>query len=326
MYKANHIRIIMKNIMNKKFLAFTLIELLVVIAIIGILSALIIVGMSSATEKANIAKGQAFSNSLRNSVLDNLLAEWKFSEGAGAMIADSWQSTYNGILTCNGASCWKSGSNCMEGACLYFNVGDGNDVVTVTSAPGLNAATQTIEAWICPNTWNSDTGSVFGRRSGGSSQDWYLLFYGGGGGATANVIFSYIEYTNTSGVDTGYAYPYFGPIQMNKWYHVAIVLTADGKASMYINGTSRATSLSTVANFSHWGRLDAMTSIINLRIGDAMYSTIDGVRFYTKAAPLSQIQQNYFAGLNKLLANGGIEQEEYQKRTAELNNNLAKIN
>jgi prepilin-type N-terminal cleavage/methylation domain-containing protein len=68
--------------------AFTLIELLVVIAIIGILSALIIVGMSSTTQKATIAKAQVFSNSLRNSLMNNLISEWKFN-GSGLNDGDN---------------------------------------------------------------------------------------------------------------------------------------------------------------------------------------------------------------------------------------------
>jgi prepilin-type N-terminal cleavage/methylation domain-containing protein len=50
--------------------AFTLIELLVVIAIIGILSGLIVVSMGGVTQKANIAKAQVFSNSLKNAFND----------------------------------------------------------------------------------------------------------------------------------------------------------------------------------------------------------------------------------------------------------------
>jgi prepilin-type N-terminal cleavage/methylation domain-containing protein len=52
-------------------IAFTLIELLVVIAIIGILSGLIVVTMNGVTQKANIAKAQVFSNSLRNALMLN---------------------------------------------------------------------------------------------------------------------------------------------------------------------------------------------------------------------------------------------------------------
>ena len=66
--------------MNKRT-AFTLIELLVVIAIIGILSGLIIVSVSGAAQKATIAKAQIFSNSLRNSLMMNMVAEFKLEIG-----------------------------------------------------------------------------------------------------------------------------------------------------------------------------------------------------------------------------------------------------
>jgi prepilin-type N-terminal cleavage/methylation domain-containing protein len=75
--------------MNKLFFkAFTLIELLVVIAIIGILSGLIVVTMSGVTAKATIAKGQVFSNSLRNALMLNLAAEYRLDGNAN----DSWGS------------------------------------------------------------------------------------------------------------------------------------------------------------------------------------------------------------------------------------------
>ncbi|MFA5013447.1 MAG: type II secretion system protein, partial [Candidatus Paceibacterota bacterium] len=88
--------------MNKRlFRAFTLIELLVVIAIIGILSALIIVGMNSTTQKATIAKAQVFSNSLRNSLMGNLISEWKFDQvnvPAANQTPDSWSGGNTGTL------------------------------------------------------------------------------------------------------------------------------------------------------------------------------------------------------------------------------------
>jgi len=52
--------------MNK---SFTLIEILVVIVVIGILSAFVLVGMSSITSSANIAKVQAFINSMDNAII-----------------------------------------------------------------------------------------------------------------------------------------------------------------------------------------------------------------------------------------------------------------
>jgi len=46
--------------------SFTLIEILVVIVVTGILSSFVLVGMSSITNDARIAKVKAFANSVRN--------------------------------------------------------------------------------------------------------------------------------------------------------------------------------------------------------------------------------------------------------------------
>ena len=59
----------MKITKTKNQIAFTLIELLVVIAIIGILSGLIIVGMSNATNSANDAKRKANIETIRKALL-----------------------------------------------------------------------------------------------------------------------------------------------------------------------------------------------------------------------------------------------------------------
>jgi len=81
--------------------SFALIELLVVIATIGILSGLIVVSMSGVTNKATIAKGQIFSNSLRNSLMANLVSEWKFDQvnnPSTDQTPDSWSGGNNGTL------------------------------------------------------------------------------------------------------------------------------------------------------------------------------------------------------------------------------------
>ncbi|MDD4531537.1 MAG: type II secretion system protein, partial [Candidatus Pacebacteria bacterium] len=114
----------MKEILKK---SFTLIELLVVIAIIGILSGLIVVTMNGVTAKANIAKSQVFSNSLRNALMLNLVSEWKFdgsglSDGATAntsYFVDTW-SQKNGSVTATPPTV-LSGNNCVSNSCLAFN-------------------------------------------------------------------------------------------------------------------------------------------------------------------------------------------------------------
>jgi hypothetical protein len=63
----------------------------------------------------------------------------------------------------------------------------------------------------------------------------------------------------------------------------------------------------------------------NLTIGGSSYNgLIDDVRIFNAAMPTSQIQQNYFAGLNKLFAKNQITQSDHNQRLVNLSvNNFA---
>jgi hypothetical protein len=52
--------------------------------------------------------------------------------------------------------------------------------------------------------------------------------------------------------------------------------------------------------------------------------SIDEVRLYNEAMPTSQIQQMYFAGLNKLFTKNQITQTDYNQRLSELLTNFVK--
>jgi prepilin-type N-terminal cleavage/methylation domain-containing protein len=290
--------------MNK---SFTLIEILVVIVVIGVLSAFILVGMNSISDSANIGKGQAFSSSLKNSLLLNLVSEWKMDEGTGTSVNDFWSGSNNGTLTCGGAvACWQT-TNCINGSCLKF---DGDDAITINTVSNynLNAATQTIEAWINLNSWNTSVNTLV--RSNGTTQDWYWVFYGGGGGATTNTIYSLIFYTDNSFVDTAYVYPR-KLISLGKWYHAVLNLDSSGIATFYLNGAIADTRSAT--NFLRWGRFNAPTSTVAVVIGSAFLGTIDNVRMYNSSIPTSQVQQNYYSGLNRLFVKNNFSEEEYVK-------------
>jgi len=139
----------------------------------------------------------------------------------------------------------------------------------------------------------------------------YYLFYGGGGSAIENALYSLVYYTNTSSVDTNYVYP-SKIISLGAWHHLALTLKSNGKAIFYVDGSMADTR--TATNFSHWGRANAASSNTSLAIGNSLKSSIDAVRIYSSEMTLSQIKQQYLAGLERLLANNKITEEEYAQR------------
>lgn len=301
--------------MSKRLIAFTLIELLVVIAIIGILSGLIIVTMSGVTDKANIAKSQIFSNSLRNALMLNLVSEWKFDELAsasnGTIITDSWSGKTGTLVTNNGTT-EKISSDCVYGKCIsldgsgdYVNAGTNLDI-------GLNSFT-----WAFWAKTASTSPQIAIHRQASSLTGWNGYFYLPQA-SNANGLF-WITASTYSG---GSIYRYINPqvnnsnIVDNRWhYFVGVCDRSQHKPpDVYLDGN--------LANSGSGGFCDSITDNIpsgNLYIGSSVGGVnfnglIDEVRFYNSAIPTSQIKEQYYAGLNNLLINGNISKEEYLDR------------
>lgn len=79
--------------MRKTKKGFTLIEILFVIIIIGIIASMVIISLAqSSKDKARIAKGLSYANSVRAQLSSYEIAWWKFEESScsGACIKDSW--------------------------------------------------------------------------------------------------------------------------------------------------------------------------------------------------------------------------------------------
>jgi prepilin-type N-terminal cleavage/methylation domain-containing protein len=288
--------------------AFTLIELLVVIAIIGILSGLIIVSMGGVTQKATIAKAQVFSNSLRNALMLNLVSEWKFdglgvSDGSTATTAytqDSWSGGNN--CTIVGTPTVYSGSNCINGSCLkfngstdYLNCGSGANLRNHTSESifvwvNLSAYTATYRTIVDTGYWNASYGTLINPNP--------------------NVNTVLIALKNSTGTTASESIS-FNP---NTWMYIGF--SWDGSTiTYYKDGVSYGTPDSFSGTMTNNGN--------NLFIGGSpgtyfFGGLIDEVRIYNAARPTSQIKEQYYAGLNNLLAKGGITNEEYQNRIGEL--------
>jgi len=302
--------------MNKK-LAFTLIELLVVIAIIGILSGLIVVSMGGMTDKAIIAKAQIFSNSLRNSLMVNIVAEYKFDElstaVSGTTIQDSWGKTNNGTLTTGDAlNKLRTGSNCISGSCLYF---DGNDSINCGNGSALNFGTGnfSVGAWIYYTgaTAIDRIYAILTKSTVDSNPGYFLGLTTYGGNGTNIKLLSSI--TNgvwgTGSLETG---AYFSP---NTWQYVLVTRTGTN-LKHYRNGVidGETTKAGIGANIDN-----AVSQIIGTGGTLSPFTgNIDDIRLYNAAIPTSQIKEQYYLGLNNLLAIGNITQEQYQDRIEKL--------
>jgi prepilin-type N-terminal cleavage/methylation domain-containing protein len=294
--------------------AFTLIELLVVIAIIGILSGLIVVSMSGVTQKANIAKAQVFSNSLRNSLMANLVSEWKFNDLSSAIdgtsIIDSWSGANNLILDINSVAAdtsnkVRTGSECVSGNCLFF---DGIDDY-LYSASGTNSNLD------FGNGTTDTSFTVSGWFKLADITDSYLivknqyhLFLGG-----SSHLYLRLYDTSASAFIARRADPITA--YLNQWIY--IVGTYDGSRTvsgikLYLNGV-RSDNLDYVS-----GTYVAMETGTDLAIGKISSSyvsgLIDDVRIFNNAITATQIREQYYVGLNSLLINGSITREEYLSR------------
>jgi len=299
--------------MNKTQKAFTLIELLVVIAIIGILSGFIVVSMNGATNSAHVAKAQIFANSLRNSLSMNIVGEWRFdgptsSESIATAddVKDTWGSNNGSII---GGSEPIVKSSCVFNKCLRFNSANSNRVVVNDSATLDISGEITIGVW-----FKADTIGKFHTLVSKGADDAYNLRI-----RDTNVVQFYFNASDSSGL---YDATSTNTISADTWYYIVGVYNG-AIEKVYVNGVEWGTR--TVAK-------SIATNNVNLWIGGRTdgwapgwtNGTIDDVRVFDKAMPISQIKEEYYAGLENLLSSGGIDKNEYQQRIAGLETKTAK--
>ncbi|MDD3170651.1 MAG: LamG domain-containing protein [Candidatus Paceibacterota bacterium] len=278
--------------------SFTLIEILVVIVIIGIISAFIIVSMAGVSSKAAIAKSQVFSNSLRNSLLLNLISEWKL-DGSGN---DSWGANNGTLVGPTHLPVAKSGSDCVSGGCYQF---DGTeDYISIGDKDNLSFANNifTISGWFKLNT-NNNFG-ILGKRGG----PWEYSIHT----RIADVIYFYCWNSAGSSV-------YSSSFSITTGVWVYFTWTADGsknyiyKNSIYLGANNKSSNdmSNTTASFEIGRSGDGA----GLQYTNGL---IDDIHIYNQTVPTSQVQQNYYSGLSKLLVQGGFDMVEYQQRIGEL--------
>jgi len=272
-------------------------ELLVVIAVIGLLSSIIFAITRGADEQGRIAKGLYFSQHLHNSLGSWAAGIWSFDEGAGTTANDISGWDNNGTLvntpTWRCATTDPSYTPSGQGCSLEFN--GSTQYVNVENNTSLNIAnTITVEAWVKFNSLPGGAGAdIIDRGCNG-----YSIWLRGD-----NKKFSFIKQcdgSTSANQSTTVA-------SVAVWYHIAG--TYDGSIfRIYVNGKLE-NSLSYTTTF---------TSIANIAIGKGgdgfVNGLIDEVRIYATSLSLSQVQSQYYVGLERLLAKNLIDEQEYQQR------------
>jgi prepilin-type N-terminal cleavage/methylation domain-containing protein len=291
--------------------SFTLIEILVVIVVIGIISSFIIIGLSSVSDKANIAKSQAFSNSLKNSLLMNLVSEYKITGTVDSLatvsdVLDSWGSNNASVI--NGNPYIKGGNNCLSDKCIAFD-GTG-DTVTVPDSLTLDSifGTEnfTLEAWIYSTKLTNFQGIINKRTSTAYAESIGGIFVDNNGDTLRFLI------GTVSSMDS---IAYSIANHHDKWLHV-VGTAGGGYINFYINSLQTGSPTLITADMPQ--NDDPMT-IGGFYAGSRSFSgRIDEVRIYNNPIPATKIRDNYFLGLNKLFKNNGISLTEYNKRISEL--------
>jgi prepilin-type N-terminal cleavage/methylation domain-containing protein len=143
--------------------AFTLVELLVVIAIIGLLSSIAIVSMNGSREKARIAAGQSFEQSVYQKLGDRLEGEWRF-ETLGATTPDTSGNGHTGTVTNGTSAAGISGNALSLAGTGYVDVG------TMSISGDI-----TVSAWVFPTAANQ-AGFIIGKNP--VNTQWQLFFEG----------------------------------------------------------------------------------------------------------------------------------------------------
>jgi len=301
--------------MNNK--SFTLIELLVVIVIIGILAGVIMISTSSSIYKANIAKLKVFDESVSNNLAANMVSRWKLDQinyPAANQTPDAWGSNTGTLTGVNGLPSLQP-TDCIFDNCLLFDGVDDYVDLGNNSSLWIKTEDYTVSLWAKFTNLNAadyETIIRTGLVATGAGGPGYWIFRNLG---TNELMLSFSDGSATR--ITGALSPsnYLKP---STWYNVVVIFDRDSLAQAYINGIKQTNSI----NIS--SQQGSVNHYENLKIGSysatsgRLKGLMDDVKLYNAKLSISQIQQNYIAGLDSLLSKGSISKAAYDQRINEL--------
>ncbi len=285
--------------------AFTLVELLVVIAIVGLLSTIVLISTSGLREQAEIAKALTWAESVDSLLGADAVGVWNFNEGSGITVGDisGWNNNGtlgNGVCT-PGTGFWPAWTNDTPSGHDYALSFDGVDdrvKIPVSSNQGcVNGLT--IEAWIYPTSVSAETIIDLGYQY--QSYGFEFAVVGGKLRFTASGSGTFVSSDTTTLT-----------VVNNVWQHVVVAVDDTG-SHYYLNGVSEskstpATPLTLGVNSTYFN--------IGYRNYNEWYfnGLIDEVHIYNQTLTAAQIESQYYAGLDRLLTKGLMDEQEYQER------------
>jgi len=273
---------------------FTLTELLVVIAVIGLLGSIIFATTRGAGEQGRIAKGLYFSQHLHNSLGSYLVGRWSFDESSGTTANDTSGWDNNGTFVSSPVwRCATADSNYTpsgQGCSLEFDGSD--DYVSIPDSILGMDGDFTVELWLKPITSPGSYKRFFTLIDG--TNNLQLTIYNG----QLSWRFGNVANRTTETIPVG------------SWSHFAFVRDViSGNNSMYINGiktSDTVTGPTANGNYSAIGGGYSDSYMFN--------GLIDEVRIYATSLTSAQIQSQYYAGLQNLLAKNRMTEQEYRDR------------
>ncbi len=268
----------------KKSRGFTLIELLVVIAIIGLLVSIVLVSLQGIREKARIAAGLQFSQSIKNALGAELVGEWSFEEGGDDTCAGGG-SDYDDFCDSSGNN--NHGRNNSDvtrlpnadipqlGQKADFS---SNNTIEVQNSSTLNFNNAiTIESWIKISDGNW---GLVGKNNTydfhGNSNYLFLWFIGG----------TNPEYLLCSG----------GILYDSKWHHLVGTWTSGLDRKVFVDGRE-------ICSDHPIGSIKPSTANLyigrGINTGNTLYGSLDEVRIYAVGLSSAQIKKLYVEGAEK---------------------------
>jgi len=303
------------NMANKRTKSFTLIEMLLVVVIIGILSSILIFNSQDAFDEEEMMKALSQGESFKAKNPEILVSEWAFegSTAAGLTatvndVKDTWGYN-NGTVT--GNIIVRDEASCISGKCLEFN---GVTEAYINYGQGVGnslkiTGSMSFELWVYPTDFTvrrSIMHKSYGAEISVTQEPGkYLNCYYGTAG------------TNAQPYQSGSSSLL---LVSNTWNHLVFVRNLDPsvmKLTWYVNGKRGGVTTASYAA--------AVSSTSNFWIGDGYLDPFKGmmdqIRMYKGALSVSEVKQNYIAGLDSLFQNGGISKQDYNDKMINLATN-----